>query len=170
MRRIFGGLLAIIFLAGCTSVVQDGGVKRVSREGFRLFLAPFFNATDDEHAARALTELTATALLARNIPLVQTEASLAGARTESVAGTNELHLVAARSLEATHLLVGTVHEYRYKTDLDGNPVVGITLRLVDVKDGRTLWQGSSSKVSVVFASLSATAQRAVRELVNRMPL
>jgi hypothetical protein len=138
--------------------------------GVKVCLVPYFNATDDEHAARALTEMTASALLERGVPLVQTEPALVKSRLENAAGPDGLYVEIAKLLEATHLLIGTVHEYRYKTDLDGDPAVGITLRLVDAKDGRTLWQGSSAKVCVVFASLSKTAQRAVRDLVADLPL
>lgn len=135
----------------------------------RLFVPPFFNATGDEHAGRALTELTATAILRKGILLAQTEAALAQSRQENAAGSDGLYVETARSLEATHLLIGTVHEYRYKTDLDGNPAVGLTMRLVDATDGRTLWQDSESRVGLMFASLSSVSQRAVQSLVNRIP-
>jgi hypothetical protein len=183
-RPVLAAALALA-LAGCTSVVFQGpppapsapashgantaGASALSQP-MRVFLPPFFNATDDDHASRALTELTASALLESGVPLVQTEPALTKSRLENAAGADGLYLDTARALGATHLLLGTVHEYRYKTDLDGDPAVGLTLRLVDAKDGRTLWQGSSAKVSVFFSSLSKTAQRAVRDLVKRSPL
>jgi len=101
---------------------------------------------------------------------VQKEASLVKGREEKAAGGDGLYLEAARSVNATHLLLGTVHEYRYKTDLDGYPAVGLTLRLVDATTGVTLWQGSSARVGVFFASLTTTSQRAVRDLDRRIPL
>jgi hypothetical protein len=67
-------------------------------------------------------------------------------------------------------VLGTALEYRYKTDLDGDPTVGISVRLVEALDGRTVWQGSSAKVGVWFASLTMAGQRAVRHLAARMPL
>ena len=79
------------------------------------------------------------------------------------------YLQIAQAHKATYLLVGTVHEYRYKSDLSANPAVGITLRLVSVADGRTLWQGSSSKVGRAYSSLTSTAQKAVRDLASRIP-
>lgn len=170
MRLNWLFLSGVLILAGCASVVHQGHAKRLDASAVRIFLPQFANATDDEHAARALTELTASALLERSVPLVQTEAALVHSRAENAAGVDGLFLETARSLKATHLLIGTVHEYRYKTDLDGNPAVGISLRLVDVTDGQTVWQGSSSRVSVFLASLSKTAQRAVRDLVAQLPL
>jgi len=163
-------LACMMALAGCTHSQYHGGTQQVRQSQVRICLPPFFNATDDDHAARALTEITASALMNEGIPLVQTEPTLVNIRKENAAGVDGLFLEAAKSLGATHLLIGTVHEYRYKTDLDGDPAVGITLRLVDAKEGITLWQGSSAKVGVCFASLSTAAQYAVKRLVNQLPL
>jgi hypothetical protein len=164
-------LLIPLLLAGCASATYSGGQKGLPAGGeVRVFLPQVANATDDEHAGRAITELMSSALFERGIPVVQSEQALVKARAENAAGTDGLFLEAARSLQANYLLIGTVHEYRYKTDLDGDPAVGVTVRLVDVKDGQTLWQGSSARVSVLFASLSTASQRTVRDLVARMPL
>lgn len=161
---------SLSLLTGCQTVIQQGGTPNLKNEQVRIFLPPFTNATDDEHAGRALTEITATALYQRGLPISQTEPVLSRSRLENASGADGLYLDNARALNATHLLVGTVHEYRYKTDLDGDPVVGITLRLVDVRNGLTLWQGSSANVSVLFGSLTRASQKAVRQLVSKIPV
>jgi polysaccharide biosynthesis protein PelC len=162
--------MVVVLSTGCLSKVHHGGSKRISGEGIRIYLPPLANATDDEHAGRALSEITATALLERGLPIIQTEPVLTRARAETAAGPEGLFLETARSVNATHLLIGTVHEYRYKTDLDGDPAVGVTLRLVDAQTGLTLWQGSSGRVSVLFASLTKASQTAVRKLVRKIPV
>jgi polysaccharide biosynthesis protein PelC len=171
MRKILGLIVVLLGVCtGCQTTVHHGGSGAVDAQDITIYLPPFANATDDEHASRALTELTATALYERGLPILQTEAVLTKSRAENAAGADGMYLEGARALNATHLLIGTVHEYRYKTDLDGDPAVGLTLRLVDAQNGRTLWQGSSAKVSVLFASLTKASQEAVRHLVNRIPI
>ena len=156
---------------GCATRVYDGeSLSSDETKTVRIFMPPFFNATNDDHAGRALTELTGSALVERGIPLYQTEALLLSSQEESSAGTDGRYQDLAQSVGATHLLIGTVHEYRYKTDLDGDPAVGITIRIVDAEDGRTVWQGSSSNIGYAFASLTSASQRAVRRLVGRLPL
>lgn len=157
-------------LTGCASFVTTGNRSSTVETGGRVFLPSFQNATDEDHAGRALTEIAASVLLERGIAIVQTEPALVKSRMPAAAGNDGLFVEVARELQATHLLIGTVHEYRYKTDLDGDPVVGVSLRLVDVKDGATLWQGSSSHVSIWQASLTKTAQKAMRALVKQLPL
>jgi TolB-like protein len=159
--------LAAFALIGCASVVEYGGTDQPIPLRSRVIVGPFVNATENTHAGQAMARLTATALMGRKVDLYQTEDLLTRAGEET--GDTNSFLNIAREAGAAYMVAGTVHEYRYKTDLKGNPAVGITLRVVAVNDGRTIWQGSSSKVGNGFASLSATGQEAVRELVRRLP-
>ena len=140
-----------------------------SESEMKILMPSFMNATNDDHAGSALTEMTATALFERGIPLYQTEESRSLTGQGSASSGIEVYAELAARVGATHLLMGTVHEYRYKTDLDGDPAVGITLRLVDVKDGLTVWQGSSGNVGYAFASLTSASSKATRSLVARIP-
>ncbi len=173
MRRnwavlLLAPLLAVV-LAGCASseVRQGGGRMALGGVG-RVFLAPVYNATPDETAGRAVTELAATTLLSYGVPLAQTEDALNRSRALAEEGKAAQIVELARSLQCTHVLLGTVTEYRYKSDLDGSPIVSVTMRLVDAADGSTVWQGTSTKMTQYFGSLSRTAQDAVENLVQQM--
>ena len=174
MRQSWLKLLGVVLvgagLAGCasSSEVRHGGARSSLGGASRVLLAPLHNATPDETAGRAVTELTATALLAHGIPLAQTEASLLRGRALVEEGKEAELLELARSLQCTHVLFGTVTEYRYKSDLDGSPIVSVTMRMVDAGDGATLWQGTSTKMTQYFGSLSRTAQLAVDNLLQQM--
>ena len=135
-----------------------------------MVMPPFLNATDNEHAGQALTHVAGSILLEYGVPLYQNEEILSQAADDTAPKQEVRYLQIARDNQATYLLLGTVHEYRYKSDLSANPAVGITLRLVNVADGRTLWQGSSSKVGHAYSSLTSTAQKAVRDLASKIPL
>lgn len=163
-------LCLALLLSGCTTVVYHGGQRAGAIPVTRVLLPPFVNATDDPHASRALTELTGSALVEAGVPLFQTEESLLKSAADQAQGPDGRYAELARTVSASHLLIGTVHEYRYKTDLDGDPAVGITLRLVDAASGQTLWQGSSGNVGYAFASLTSASQKAVRSLVQQLPV
>lgn len=173
MRRNWAVFLLVPLLtgvfAGCASseVRQGGGRMALGGVG-RVFLAPVHNATPDETAGRAVTELAATTLLAHGVPLAQTEDALHRSRALAEEGKAAQIIELARSLQCTHILFGTVTEYRYKSDLDGSPIVSVTMRLADAADGSTVWQGTSTKMTQYFGSLSRTAQEAVENLVQQM--
>ena len=163
-------LLILMICGGCAHVVTTGGDDYESIEVNRLLLPPFVNATDDQHASRALTEMTGSALVQAGIALYQTEELVIRTAEDSAQGPDGRYAEIARSVGASHLLIGTVHEYRYKTDLDGDPAVGITMRLVDAATGRTVWQGTSGNVGYAFASVTSAGQKAVNRLVAEMPV
>ena len=160
----------LLLLTGCSTVERDGGKIPINEGKFSLVMPPFLNATDNEHAGQALTQLTGSALLEQGIPLFQTEEILNKTADDTAPKLDVRYQQIAQANKATYLLMGTVHEYRYKSDLSAHPAIGITLRLVNVADGRTLWQGSSSKVGRVYSSLTSTAQKTVRDLVSQVPL
>ncbi len=169
MHRLLAACV-LLFTAGCATVVHHGGPTRNVITVERLLLPPFVNATDDEHASRALTEMTGSALVEAGISLFQTEELLIKSAADKAQGADGRYAELARTVSATHLLIGTVHEYRYKTDLDGDPAVGITLRLVDAATGQTLWQGTSGNVGYAFASVTSAGRKAVRTLVQELPV
>lgn len=76
----------------------------------------------------------------------------------------------ANSLNVRYLVMGTVTEWGYKTGLDGEPAVGITLNIYDVKKERMAWTGSASKTGWGFSSLSGTGQEVMKRLVERIDL
>jgi hypothetical protein len=169
MLRLLASCFVLLF-SGCATVVHHGGPRAGAIPAARVLLPPFVNATDDEHASRALTEMTGSALVEAGIPLFQTEETLLKSAGDKAQGPDGRYAELARAAGATHLVIGTVHEYRYKTDLDGDPAVGITLRLVDAANGQTLWQGTSGNVGFAFASLTSAGQKAVRALVQQLPV
>lgn len=169
MHRIVFFCLAL-FCSGCAHVVTTGGSAGESLVVDRLLLPPFVNATDDEHASRAFTEMTGSALVRAGIPLYQTEDLVMRTSADEAQGADGRYAEIARSINASHLLIGTVHEYRYKTDLDGDPAVGITMRIVEASTGRTVWQGTSGNVGYAFASVTSAGQKAVNRLVGEMPI
>ncbi|WP_269539436.1 hypothetical protein [Cerasicoccus fimbriatus] len=163
-------LLAGLMLAGCGTLTYDGGsVAHLDKNKTTILLPPFDNATNDEFAGVALTEITASALMAKDVQLYQTEDVRNRLGLPENAGDGSYSML-AKEVGAQYVLLGTVHEYRYKTDLDGDPAVGVTMRLVDVQDGRTVWQGTASDVGFINASVTSAAQVAAKDLVNRMPL
>lgn len=169
MIRLLASCLLLLLATGCGTVVTDRRAQS-EIEVTRLLLPPFVNATDDEHASRALTEMTGSALAEAGLPLFQTEETLIKSAADKAQGPDGRYAELARSMGASHLLIGTVHEYRYKTDLDGDPAVGITMRLVDATTGQTLWQGTSANVGYAFASVTSASQKAVRSLVRDLPI
>jgi hypothetical protein len=82
----------------------------------------------------------------------------------------EQALAAARRDEAGFGVTGSVQEWRYKTGLDGEPAVGLTLQVVELPSGRVLWTASGAKTGWGYANVSGTAQQLIAELLEGLKL
>lgn len=167
IKTILFILSGCLLIAGCASSVSGG--RSGGGAGATIYVAPLANATESENAGKAVTGLVESALMERGCSVIPAE-PVPSEGADADANAAQAPLKAAMDKHAVYLVTGTVSEFHFKTDLDGNPAVGVTLRLVRVRDGKLLWQSSGSKVGVTFASLTSTAQYAVRDLVSRMPL
>ncbi|MDE2149242.1 MAG: hypothetical protein KGJ55_05285 [Gammaproteobacteria bacterium] len=76
----------------------------------------------------------------------------------------------ARSQNFRYGVSGAVSEWTYKTGLDGEPAVGLTLQVIDIASGRVLWSASGADSGWGYDSLSGTAQRLLNRLIARLPL
>lgn len=72
----------------------------------------------------------------------------------------------ARGQEARYALSGTVHEWRYKVGVDGEPVVGVSVQVIDVADGRVVWSSVGAKSGWSRESLAGVAQKLMRDLIS----
>jgi TolB-like protein len=72
----------------------------------------------------------------------------------------------ARRLNSRFLLIGGLSEWRYKTGIDGEPAVSLSVKLVDVKNGSTVWSATGSDNSWGNASIGTTAQKLLAQMIN----
>lgn len=76
----------------------------------------------------------------------------------------------ARDQGARYGITGTVNEWRYKTGVDGEPAVGITLQIINVQDGKVVYSASGARTGWSREALSAVAQKLTRDLLDRSGL
>lgn len=68
------------------------------------------------------------------------------------------------SLKSDMVIYGTVNEFRYKTGIDGEPAVSITIYIYDVKKGYVIKSATVSATGSSGESLGTVTQRLIREL------
>jgi hypothetical protein len=67
-------------------------------------------------------------------------------------------------------VAGSVEEWRYKVGLDGEPVAGVTLRVIDLQNGRVLWSGSGSRSGWSRDGLSTVGHQLIGRLLSELRL
>lgn len=72
----------------------------------------------------------------------------------------------ARQHDIRYVMAGTVNEWRYKVGLDGEPVVGITLKLLDTYTGQVIWTSVGSKSGGSRVALSTIVQQLIDHMLR----
>ncbi|WP_167143462.1 penicillin-binding protein activator LpoB [Pseudomonas sp. OTU750018] len=76
----------------------------------------------------------------------------------------------ARQENLDYVVSGSVDEWQYKSGLDGEPAVGISLQIIEPNSGRVVWSSSGARAGWSRESLAGTAQKVLRELIGDLSL
>lgn len=161
-------LLGLV-LSACSSQSSQPDVK-LQRSGSWVLL-PLVNYAQAPQAAEGAEQILYSVLAAKGLnatpyPVVQSDDELPledGQRVQEA-------LQWARQRGAGYAITGSVEEWQYKSGLDGEPAVGITLQVVEPATGRILWSSSAARAGWSRESLAGAGQTVLEELVDDLPL
>ncbi len=173
MRLFFPLFFFAIVLAGCSTLHQGSDVKVSMNETWALL--PFINNTETPYAAERAESVTAALLYARGVRRLERFSADSKDEQNGISmdrGERRQREARewAKGLEARYALSGTVNEWRYKVGLDGEPVAGIAMQLVDIPSGKVVWSGAAGRSGWSRAAVSAVAQQVIDQLLAGIPL
>lgn len=64
-----------------------------------------------------------------------------------------------------YVITGSVNEFRYKTGIDGEPAVNIVIKIIDLKNSKTILVNTGSKTGWSHESLTTVTQKIVNRLL-----
>ncbi len=159
-------LLALFFsvltltLAGCATVDHTPS-PQVSNNA-KWAVIPFVNNTETPRAGEQAASISAGLLRARGIkyvtyynPHIKSKSLLPDQHKQAKI---KYALKQAKRRGSMYALTGTVNEWRYKAGLDGEPVVGVTLDLINLKTNKIIWSAVASDTGNSHNSVSDVAQ------------
>lgn len=137
----------------------------------RWVLLPAINNTETPQAGGRLDSITTSLLYTHGIKDLSTypAANQAGDSLFDSADrrSQEEALVWAKKQGAQYAVAGTVEEWRYKVGMDGEPVVGITISIIDLNSGKMVWTGSGARTGWGREAVSGVAQELVYALLDK---
>lgn len=169
--KAVGVVAAVIALAGCAVQAIQPSPPLDSSATWGVL--PIMNYADTPDAGERVAAITATLLRAQGITRL-----VSYPHSEESAPLPELNqhrrLEQARRWAAeqrlSYALTGTVEEWRYKSGLDGEPSVGLTLQVIAPNTGEVLWSASGSRSGWGRESLSGTGHKLLRSLLKELNL
>lgn len=168
-------VLAALAMAGCSSYSSRSLLPAATAldGGLKWALLPMMNHTDTPQAALAAESMAEHVLRMRGIgDVVRYPAALS---RDSLFEPAERRVVDeaqkwAREKGARYGLTGVVEEWRYKVGIDGEPVAGLTLQVIDLASDRVVWSASGARSGWSRQSLSGVANQLLGEMMADLPL
>lgn len=165
-------LLALVslFLASCatTNVNVSGGMAL--SKNVPIVVGPMANHTDVPLANRQVESISLALLQSRGFrnalswPRPQSCEKLLYCPDE---GMTDVRLAQwARQHNIAYVLTGAANEWRYKVGLDGEPVAGVSLILIDAQTGKTVWSAVGSSIGGSRSGLDVIGQKLLANLLK----
>jgi len=166
-RPMWAAALVAGLLAGCSSVEVSRGPGFSAEDG--LAVLPIVNYTETPDAGHRARSIAQSILYQKGFTSLQTYPQEESADLLMTARADRLQQQAlewARQNGARYALTGAVQEWRYKVGLDGEPVVGLTLNLIDLSSAEVVWSATGSRSGWSRSSLSGVGQSLIKEMLD----
>ncbi|MGJ3254903.1 MAG: hypothetical protein ACFE0K_01115 [Alcanivorax sp.] len=165
MKQVVALLLALM-LASCTHVRSSQGVS-LDAEGTWLVL-PLVNRTATPQAGLRAAAIVESVLYRQGVTAVDSypETGNDGLLFEASSSANREKMDRwVQSQSAQYVVSGVVHEWRYKTGVDGEPAVGVMLEIRELPSGNIVYSGTGARAGWARTSLSQTGQKVIDKLL-----
>jgi hypothetical protein len=173
MKRIIQVAIPIILLflaTACTTLNFKSTEALTAKEIWGV--VPLSNSTETPYVTERATSIAVNILRSRGVNSI--EICPAPQRRED-AGTIQQATVQeavewAAKLHVRYVLMGMVTEWRYKAGLDGEPVAGITMQVMDSRTGKTVWSAVSGRSGWSGEALSSLGQKVINKMLDTLPI
>ena len=172
-KRFLRLVLYVLLLSACASTVKSVHRTVPLSATARWVLLPVANYAETPQAGERVEALLETVLhgegvanLDRYPPLKEDDTHLIMSERQRY----EESLGWARGQHYDYAVTGSVEEWRYKSGLDGDPAVGLTIRVVQPGNGRVLWSASGTRTGGGAGNVSGTALELLGILLDDLSL
>jgi hypothetical protein len=158
-------------VAACSSTmtsVQQGASLRARA---RWVMLPVANFSETPQAGERIESMLETLLRKDGIVSLDRYPAIKDDDTHLMVGDRQRYeesLSWARQQRFDYAVSGSVEEWRYKSGIEGEPAVGVTVRITDLKTDRVLWSGSGTRTGTGGENTSGTALRILAALLSEM--
>ncbi len=154
----------VLFLSACATMVINSNNARLQKNGSYL-VAVFKNFTETPHAGLRVSSMIDSIMASKGYKTYNTAKIL-----KSNGDGKNIHKLIRRAKRKgiQYVISGTVNEFRYKTGIEGEPAVGISIFVYRTSDGRLVWSSTGSATGWSNQSRTTVMQKLINNLVNKL--
>jgi hypothetical protein len=168
-------VLAVVAIgaAACSSTMTSVQQGTSLRSHARWVMLPVSNFSETPQAGERIESMLETLLRKGGVASLERYPPIKDDDTHLMVGDRQRYeesLAWARQQRFDYAVSGSVEEWRYKSGIEGEPAVGLTVRITDLKTDRVLWSGSGTRTGGGGENASGTALRILGALLAEMSL
>ncbi len=169
----------MILLPGCSIQHSTSGLsnKGAKNEAFssasQYALLPLLNVSQTPMAAERVETILAALLRAKGLSELHVYPTQSKTSILDILDEGKQYRLAldwASKENYRYLVTGSVEEWRYKSGLDGEPAVGITLKILDSTAKKVLWTATGARSGWGREAASMTAHELLTDLLDSLEL
>jgi hypothetical protein len=171
LMRFLVTLVLMLLLVSCgstnTSIHRAGPVKLTGRWA----LLPMVNNSETPQAGERVEAMLDTLLRKNGVASLDKYPPPKEDDTHLVTSDRQKYEAAlewARTAKYDYAVGGSVEEWRYKSGLDAEPAIGVSMRIVELSTGKILWAATGSKTGGASENTSATALKLLDTMVQEL--
>ena len=162
-----------LMLAACGTTLQSTLNTTELDPDASWALMPITNVTDTAQAGLAAEDMVEHALRLRGIANLQHYPS--GLTRDTLFEPTERKVQDdaqkwAHAQNVRYGVTGSVQEWHYKVGVDGEPAVGLTLQVIDLRSNQVVWSASGAQSGWSRSALSTIANALISDLADTLPL
>lgn len=164
MRKVIH-LLAVFVLSftiSCSSVVNKYSEKLVKKDKIFVVL-PFENNTETPLAGLRVASIVEAVASSKGYKIA--ELTYQREQKEYTQKDIEDLIAQVKEKEIDYVITGSVNEFRYKTGIDGEPAVSITLKIYDIKNSNVILNSAGSKTGWSHESVTTVTQKIINKIL-----
>lgn len=159
-----------LFISACTGSIIQHSAPVAINPAYKIAVIPFANNTETPLAGERAMSITAAELQSfgmRNLVVYQsqTQGKILFPGMNKIQSQKTL-FAWARQSHARFVVTGSVNEWSYKVGLDGEPVVGLEMQLIDLVTERIIWTAVASKSGGSRVAVSTVAQQVIDSMLK----
>lgn len=154
--------LIFTFITACSQIShKPADYSSLDKKGVYLLL-PFENYTETPLAGLRAASIMHGVLTSKEYRVERYEI-----KKEKDFSQDEIRnlIKEAKTKGYQYAISGTVNEFRYKTGIDGEPAVSLTIIIYDLKNDRVIYTATGSRSGWAHESITTVTQKLINELI-----
>ncbi len=163
----------VLLLSACASTVKSVHRTVPLNVAARWVMLPVANYAEAPQAGERVEALLETVLHGEGVATLDRYPPIKEDDTHLIMSDRQRYeesLAWARGQHYDYAVTGSVEEWRYKSGLDGDPAVGLTIRVIQPGTNRVLWSASGTRTGGGAGNVSGTALELLGILLDDLSL